>query len=262
VVNARFDRVLLGAEYAVHAVVAHAENDGRRTLKASATATTAAGAAVQVTISPQPGGRQLTVSSGDAGGLLRGLDVLEDMDGGRLTLNAHFDDTRPEHPLRGTAEISDFRIREAPALAKLLQGVTLYGLVDSLHGPGLGFARLVVPFRLADDQLEVTDARAFNNSLGLTMKGSIDLARRTADAEGTIVPAYFFNSLLGEIPLVGQFLSPERGGGLFAASYTVRGSLDDPAVRINPLATLTPGILRGLFGMFGGGKEQPTNAAR
>jgi hypothetical protein len=68
--------------------------------------------------------------------------------------------------------------------------------------------------------------------------------------QGTIVPAYFFNSLLGNIPLVGKLFSPERGGGVFAASYAVRGRLDDPDVSVNPLAALTPGFLRGLFGLF------------
>jgi len=30
----------------------------------------------------------------------------------------------------------------------------------------------------------------------------------------------------------------------------VRGRLDDPEVSINPLTALTPGFLRGLFGLF------------
>jgi hypothetical protein len=68
--------------------------------------------------------------------------------------------------------------------------------------------------------------------------------------QGTIVPAYFFNSLLGKIPLVGRLFSPERGGGVFAASYTLAGPLDNPDVSVNPLTALTPGFLRGLFGIF------------
>ena len=64
------------------------------------------------------------------------------------------------------------------------------------------------------------------------------------------MPAYFFNSLLGDLPVVGRLFSPEPGGGLFAASYDVRGALADPTVRVNPLAMLTPGFLRGLFNAF------------
>jgi hypothetical protein len=37
---------------------------------------------------------------------------------------------------------------------------------------------------------------------------------------------------------------------VFAASYTVRGPLDNPEISVNPLSALTPGFLRGLFGLF------------
>jgi hypothetical protein len=154
--------------------------------------------------------------------------------------------------LSGTAEIADFRIRNAPAFGKLLQAMTLYGLVDVLQGPGLGFDRLVAPFKLANDLLELDDARAYSASLGMTAKGKINFASGRCDVQGTIVPAYFFNSLLGGIPFVGRLFSPERGGGLFAATYSVGGSCDDPSVGVNPLAALTPGFLRGLFGIFQG----------
>ena len=39
------------------------------------------------------------------------------------------------------------------------------------------------------------------------------------------------------------------GGGLFAATYRVQGSLEEPSVTVNPLAALTPGFLRGVFGL-------------
>jgi hypothetical protein len=116
-----------------------------------------------------------------------------------------------------------------------------------VQGPGLGFTRLVAPFRLEGDTLELTSARAYSSSLGLTAKGHFDLAANTLDVQGTIVPIYFFNSLLGSLPLVGELFSPEKGGGLFAASYGLHGALADPTVRVNPLTVLTPGYLRGIF---------------
>jgi hypothetical protein len=140
--------------------------------------------------------------------------------------------------------------------------MTLYGVVDMMRGPGLGFTRLEAPFRYGGDLLELSDARAFSSSLGMTAKGRIDLARETADLQGTIVPAYFFNSLLGDIPLVGKLFSPERGGGLFAATYSVHGPLDDPNVSVNALAALTPGALRGVFGLVPGGSGTGNQAAK
>jgi AsmA-like C-terminal region len=196
------------------------------------------------------GKRTLTMTAANAGELLAGLDIVKRMVGGRLSVTGSYDDTAPDHPFDGTAEIEDFRIRDAPVLAHLLQAVTLYGLVEVVRGPGLGFSKMVAPFRLTEDTLTLTDARAFSPSLGLTARGTIDLELGRVALDGTIVPAYFFNSLLGNIPLVGRLFSPEQGGGLFAASYTVRGLLDDPTVTVNPLAALTPGFLRGVFGLF------------
>ena len=45
------------------------------------------------------------------------------MQGGKLSVSGSYNDARSDHPLSGTAEISDFRIRNAPALARLLQAL-------------------------------------------------------------------------------------------------------------------------------------------
>ena len=248
--DAKFDRVLMANDRLLSDVNVHVENDGRVVRQMRVDGHTGALEPFTVQIAPALGGRRLTITAHDAGELLRSLDYIRSMQGGSLSVQAHYDDTQPGRPLSGTADIEDFRVRNAPALGKLLQAMTLYGLVEVMQGPGLGFSRLVAPFRLADDTLDLSDARAFSPSLGLTAKGRVDLDAERIDMQGTIVPAYFFNSLLGNMPLVGKLFSPERGGGVFAASYTLRGPLEDPDVFVNPLTALTPGFLRGLFGLF------------
>ena len=98
--------------------------------------------------------------------------------------------------------------------------------------------------------LELTEARAFSASLGLTVRGRIDQRRGVLDLQGTVVPAYVLNSLLGRIPVLGKLFSAERGGGLVAVNYTLRGPIANPSVSVNPLSALTPGFLRGLFHIF------------
>jgi hypothetical protein len=248
--DASFDRVLMAGGYVLQPFSVHAENDGSVFQRLRIAGSTSDKGAVALQIAPEGGNRHLTVTAADGGDLLRALDVTETMHGGSLTISGAYDDTSPWHPLHGTAELADFRISRGAGLGRLLQAMTLYGLVDVLSGPGLAFTQLVAPFTLSDDVLELANARAFSPSLGLTMKGRIDIDGGTADLQGTIVPAYFFNSLLGNVPLVGRLFSPERGGGLFAASYALRGKLDDPDVTVNPLSALTPGFLRGVFGLF------------
>jgi hypothetical protein len=208
-------------------------------------------------ISPVEGGRDLRLTSEDGGALLAAFDVLQHVEGGRLSVAARYRGNLPGAPLAGSAEMTEFSVREAPAVAKLLQAMTLYGLVEALRGPGLGFARLVAPFTLSRDALVLEDARAFSASLGLTAKGRLDRRRQRLEMEGTIVPAYIFNSLLGYIPLIGRLFSPEQGGGVFAATWRMQGPLNDPQVSLNPLAALTPGFLRGLFGIGDQPAPQP-----
>jgi hypothetical protein len=258
----RVDRLVLGPGRIMTGVLARSDNDGRITRNARVTGRAGIGAfELSILPSGQPRRRSLTVTAQDAGGLLAALDVTDKMRGGRLTLNGSYDDSRTDHPLSGTAEVADFAVRDAPAVARLLQAITVVGAFDAFSGPDLRFTRLVAPFRYSGEVIDLAEARAFSASLGMTAKGRIDLTRRLFDVQGTVVPAYFINSLLGRVPLLGKLVSPETGGGLFAMSYGVKGGFDDPAVWVNPLSAVAPGFLRGLFGIFegtpGGGGDAP-----
>ena len=225
-----------------------ARSDGLRIASAQLSAGLPPGHAVQLAIAPIPGGRQLSATTNDAGSLLRAFDIIDTVEGGNLSITGQFNDRLAGDPLIGTANMGNFRVRDAPALGRLLQAMTLYGLVQLAQGPGLGFTTMIAPFQMVGNVLQLNGARAFSPSLGLTAKGQIDLAQRRFNLAGTIVPAYFFNSLLGRIPLIGRIFSPEKGGGLFAANYSLVGPMNNPSVSVNPLSALTPGFLRGVFG--------------
>jgi hypothetical protein len=174
------------------------------------------------------------------------------MAGGRLSFNGRFDDAKTGHPLDGTLEITGFSLRDAPLAMRILQGMTVYGLLGQQPGRTLAFDRLVAPLSYRNGVISLANARMSNASLGFTAKGVIDLDTRVVDLAGTVVPAYFFNSLLGRIPLLGRLFSPERGGGVLAASYGATGPFDDPKVTVNPLTALTPGFTRDIFNLFNG----------
>jgi hypothetical protein len=96
----------------------------------------------------------------------------------------------------------------------------------------------------------VIDVRKFRSagpSIGLTSTGSIDLDRDKIDLEGVIVPAYALNSILGNIPILGDILQGGEGEGMFSATYKIAGDLAEPKIDVNPWAALAPGFLRGLF---------------
>ena len=258
--DARFDRVLLphgkeitGLEAALRV------NALGVTQQANISARLPSRGSFALTITPEGQRRAFNLTSDNGGELLRAFDVLKTIQGGKLTVTGRYENSRPGATLAGDAVLEEFVVRDAPGLGKVLQAMTLYGLVDALSGPGLNFARATIPFNLTPEALILQDARAFSASLGVTAKGRIDRRNDTIDTEGTIVPAYIFNTLLGRIPVLGRLFSPEEGGGLFAVSYRMRGPLSDPQTTINPLAALTPGFLRGIFGI---GQEPVGQAPR
>ena len=246
----RFDRMLLGEARALTGVSGSARVDGAGVVQAAELrGRVADGGTLDLRIAPEGQRRRVRIESDDGGAVLRAFGVLRTVEGGRLRVDAAYPHSRPGAPLTGTAELEEFHLRDAPAFGKLLQAMSVYGMFEAMSAQGLSFASLTAPFTLSREALVLNDARAFSVSLGVTAKGRIDRLRETIDMEGTIVPSYVFNSLLGRLPVFGRLFSPERGGGLFAATYRMRGPLADPSVTVNPLAALTPGFLRGIFGL-------------
>jgi len=202
------------------------------------------------------GGKRLLVTAEDMGAVLRALDALDTVNGGRLEIVGKADGPMPAGPLRARIEASDYIVVDAPVLARLLTVASLSGINDLLNGTGIKFQRLVGEFTLQNGKLETDLIRTYGPALGLTAKGTIDFDRAQTDLKGTVVPAYTVNRILGAIPLLGPLLTGGEGEGLIAVTYGMTGPLLDPEVKVNPLSALAPGFLRSLFSAGGGDEGQ------
>lgn len=194
--------------------------------------------------------RKLAIASDNAGGVLRALGVLETMQDGTLAINGQYADYA-DGKLTGTVRIQDYTLVNAPVLARMLSLASLTGFFDALSGKGIGFKKLEAPFTLLDDVATIKDGRAYGPAIGLTANGTITFPKAALDLEGTIVPSYTLNNVVGKVPLLGAILTGGgEGQGVFAANYTLKGDSDNPEVMVNPLSILTPGFLRHLFDVF------------
>lgn len=206
-----------------------------------------------------PGQHALEITTDNAGAALRTLDIFNEVRGGTLTVTGIAEDTDPWRRLNGRAEIVDFRLVNQPAITRLLSIATLTGLIDLLTGEGFLFQRFTADFTKLRNRVESELARAYGPSIGITAQGWFDLDTDQIEARGTIVPAYGLNSILGNIPLIGDLLQGGEGEGLFAATYSATGRVSEPEFSVNPLAALAPGFLRGLFEIGDGGeRSEPT----
>lgn len=191
--------------------------------------------------------RNVTVDIPDASEAAFAFLGLDNITGGRLQINAQLPPVGVTGALNGVADVEDFKLVKAPILAQLLSVASLQGIFDTLGGEGLNFKEFIVPFSLEDSTLNIRNARVSGPALGMTGNGAIRLKDRSLDLDGAIVPAYTANSMLGDIPVIGDIFVGKKGEGIFALSYTIKGNFDRTQIAVNPLSALTPGFLRGIF---------------
>lgn len=216
------------------------------------------GAPFSFRLTPGGKGRKLSIRTLDTGATLKIFGITENVIGGKMQVSGEYDDSTKDAPLKGHASVRSYRLIKAPVMAEVLTVASLIGIPDLLSGPGIGFDRFEAPFILKDDILKVKNLQTHGSALGFTADGRIDFKKLNLDLRGTIVPAYSVNSVLGNIPVIGTLLTGVKGGGVFAATYKMTGPVKKPKISVNPLATLAPGFLRGLFDIFDrdtGGKD-------
>ena len=250
--SANVDKVWVGQKHFLKQITGTLNRADNRWRGISVDGTLSSGEKFNVLLRPNgKGKRWVKIRTTDAGNMLRTLDVYDTMVGGTLDVEAIFDDTVDDNPLSGEVLIRNYRLVDAPALSQLVGEMTLARLKEALQGDGLAFSKFNAPFVIRKGVVVIKDVKATGLSLGYTAKGKIHTYTEVIDIEGTVVPIYALNSVLGNIPIIGTLLTgTEDGSGIFAATYRMKGSLENPEVKVNPLSALAPGILRNLFGLF------------
>jgi len=211
---------------------------------------------LEIKVYPHEENRKLAFDSNNAGEALRGLGLFNLGVGGDMALTADMVKHEEGISLGGHAEISDFKVIKSPGFSKLLEEKKFAKAQAELDKGGLSFNDFEMEFRQYNGVLEISKARARGPMLGMTIEGFVDQSYDEMGISGTLIPAYGLNSLISNIPLIGTILTGGKGQGIFAATYSISGPLDNPDVKINPLAALAPGILRSIFSAIGGGKKK------
>jgi hypothetical protein len=247
--KAQMDTLILGKGRALSDVKADVSCSAERCAHADVSAKTADGKAFTFHIGPNGKGiRQLSVHAGNGGALLKACNIFDGMEGGELNLTGVYG----LNGLAGTLDIGEHTVRNAPILARILSVASLTGFFDTLQGNGIRFVSLHAPFTLKGDVITIEEAKTHGPAMGMTASGTVTFPKHALDLNGTIIPSYTLNNVLGKVPVLGNALNGGEGQGLFAARYSVRGSDKNPQVSVNPLSMLTPGFLRGVFDIFDG----------
>jgi len=255
-VNFDLERVRLLDDVALVRVKGELRQHEGRTTQLRATGALEDGAVIDLDLRPDGAGRMLQLRSANAGAVIRAFGITGDVVGGTLAIDARIADELDGTRTQGTIRIEDFKLLDAPVLARIISVAALSGIGDLLGGEGVSFTEANIPFVMTGPTLRIEGARAYGPAMGLSAEGTINRADETLAVTGTLVPAYAINSVLGNIPILGKLLVSRKGEGIFGITYKMSGAFADPSVAVNPLSALTPGFLRRIF-EFGDSAPSP-----
>ncbi|WP_425038835.1 AsmA-like C-terminal region-containing protein [Primorskyibacter sp. S187A] len=182
-------------------------------------------------------GTGFVIRAEDAGDALRDAGLFRNLSDGRLTLRLR--PTGQPGTFDGEATINEPRLRNAPAIAELLNAVSVVGLLSQLNGEGIYFQEVEARFRLSPSRVILTSSSAVGPSMGISLDGFYDIARGEMDMQGVVSPLYAVN-------ILGRAIA-RKGEGLIGFNFNMTGAASDPTVSVNPFSALTPGMFRDIF---------------
>ncbi len=194
---------------------------------------------VSGTIEMQDDGPLIQMRAGDGGRVLAAAGIFADAYGG--TLNLLLRPQPGDGRFNGYLEVTNPRLRDAPAIAELLNAISVVGLLEQMAtGEGIALGDVEARFQLTPGRVTIQEATAVGPSMGLSLQGIVDTGTEYFDFEGVVSPLYVVNGLIGGL------FSPRREG-LFGFTYRIAGTPGNSSVSVNPLSVLTPGIFREIF---------------
>ena len=195
------------------------------------------GAEISGRVEPRNGGSAYRINSEDAGGVLGSAGLLRKARDGTMDL-VLVPGAEPGS-YEGQLQAQNLRLEDAPALAALLNALSVVGILEQLDGDGIHFGQVDARFRLTPERVILQSGSAVGASMGISMDGYYFIESGRMDMQGVISPLYMVNAIGG--------LFTRRGEGLVGFNYTLRGTAADPRVEVNPLSLLTPGMFREVF---------------
>lgn len=194
------------------------------------------------------GTRRLVLETGDVGAVLTALTGYDNAAGGRIRLSAAAPPAGVQGPVSGELRAEQFTLERMPLLARVLAAGSLDGLAGLLSGQGgIAFDQLDGQFVWQDGALEMREARVVGPSLGVTWTGLVDFTTPRMDIDGTILPSYGVNSVLGALPVFGELFTGRQGEGVIGVTFSASGPFEETRVTANPLSALAPGVFRRMF---------------
>ena len=137
-------------------------------------------------------------------------------------------------------KIYGFKLKELPALTKILTLASLQGIADILSGEGIRFDEFEMNFKNKGNLMTINEIYAIGPALSILMEGYVE-KNKLISLRGTLVPATTINKFIGSLPVLGKILvGSKTGEGVFGVSFKIKGPPKKLETSVNPIKTLTP----------------------
>src|SRR5262249_17042075 len=135
------ERVSVGKGVELSVVEGTARSEGGRFTAFNASANLPGAGFVRVNLTEQAPAKRLGITSNRAGNLLRAAGIFQGAEGGQFSLAATVDDRGEKAFLDGRIDLTNFRVTQAPVMARILSLGSLDGIASMLGGEGISFSR-------------------------------------------------------------------------------------------------------------------------
>ena len=141
---------------------------------------------------------------------------------------------------KSTLKIYNFKLKELPALTKILTLASLQGIADLLSGEGIRFDEFEMNFTNKKNLMTISEIYAIGPAISILMDGYVE-KKKLVSLRGTLVPATTINKTIASIPVIGDILVGKKAGeGVFGVSFKIKGPPKNLKTTVNPIKTLTP----------------------
>jgi hypothetical protein len=191
---------------------------------------------ITFTIRDNNGEKITTLFSDEAKPLVDRYKFIKGFTEGKLD----FYSSKKNNESKSNLKIYDFKLKELPALTKILSLASLQGIADLLSGEGIRFSEFEMNFDNKADLMTINEIYAIGPAISILMEGYVE-KDNLVSLRGTLIPATTINKTIGSIPLIGNILVGQKvGEGVFGVSFKIKGPPKDLETTVNPIKTLTP----------------------
>ena len=191
---------------------------------------------IKLTIKTVNGEKITTLFSGEAKPFIDRYKFIKGFDEGSLDFNS----ISKGNNTNSIIKIYDFKLKELPALTKVLTLASLQGIADVLSGEGIRFNEFEMNFSNKNQLMSINEIYAIGPAISILMEGYVE-SDKLVSLRGTLIPATTLNKVIGSIPFLGNILVGKKTGeGVFGVSFKIKGPPEKLETSVNPIKTLTP----------------------